>query len=220
MMRTVLSALVLMVAALALGACSSDDSDDAASTTTLATTTTAAEVTTTTAPAGDAGELPDTPLRAALDSTYPATGFDAASFGVEPGEVTAAWYAVGDRWAVHYDGLTRETASGKCPGNSIQTSGGFEYISNSPFGALACEGYEELANYAGTILPPGSLFACGESTIVYVTEIPLTAEGTLYGSLEQMRDDGVVQGMTSMVVADAAQAPEINVDATTCTVVS
>jgi hypothetical protein len=162
--------------------------------------------------------FPETPVRAVLESTYPTAGFDVETFGVEPGSITAAWYAVDDRWAVHYDGLTSETASGKCPGNSIQTGAGFEHISNSPFGALACSGYEDLPNYEGTILPPGSLFRCDDSTIVYVTEIPLSAEGTLYGSLEQLRDDGIVQGMTSMVEADAEGVPEI--DLSDCQVIS
>jgi hypothetical protein len=54
-----------------------------------------------------------------------------------------------------------------------------------------------------------------------VTEIPLSAEGTLFGSLEQVLDDGTIQGMTSMVVADASQAPEINVlDDPECAVIS
>jgi hypothetical protein len=203
--------VVMAAGLLALVGCGGDDSDDAATTTSAP----ASDSTTPTSAAagGDETSLPDTPLRAALDSTYPTDGFDAETFGVEPGSVTAAWYAIGDRWAVHYDGLTPDDAVGKCPGNSLQGADGFEYISNSPYGALACAGYEELETYGGTILPPGSLFLCGESTIVYVTEIPLSTTGTLFGSLEQVRDDGTIQGMTSMVVADAAQAPEIDVDA-------
>lgn len=202
-MRRCALAVVLAVVA----ACGSDDTDSGGTTTSSPDPSTTVS-TSTTAPPDDAGDLPDTPLRAVLESTYPAT-FDEESFGVAPGSITAAWYAVGDRWAVHYDGLTPEEASGKCPGNSIESGGGFSHISNSPYGALACAGYEDLPNYAGRLLPPGSLFRCGESTIVYVTEIPLTAEGNLYGSLEQVRDDGTVQGMTSMVAADPDQAPEI-----------
>jgi hypothetical protein len=228
--RTAARAAALAVAAMLAVGCGSDDDGESASTTTTpvdagATTTTVAvdDATTTTSTdgGGDQGtdpELPETPLRAALETTYPTEGFDAEAFGLEPGDVTAAWYAVGDRWAVHYDGLTREAASGKCPGNSIRTATAFEHISNSPFGALACTGYEDQPDYQGTILPPGSLFVCGEDTVVYVTEIPLDATGVLFGSLEQVLDTGVIQGMTSTVEADADAAPEIEV--ADCTVIS
>jgi hypothetical protein len=212
---------VAVVAAglLLLTGCGDDESGGGGTTSTSAPPSGSTTSTTAADSDGQDFELPDTPLTAVLDSTYPVAGFDAETFGVQPGSVTAAWYSVGDRWAVHYAGLSREDANGKCPGNSIQVEDGFEHISNSPFGALACSGYEDLPNYAGTILPPGSLHVCGESTIVYVTEIPLSAEGTLYASLEQVLDDGTVQGMTSMVVADAEQAPEITLGAE-CAVVS
>jgi hypothetical protein len=219
--------LLVTVLAIAVG-CSDDGGDDAATTSAGdgssadGTTTTvddgSGEDTTTTADDGSTGvTFPETPLQAVLETTYPTGDFDVETFGVEPGTVTAAWYTSGDRWAVHYEGITRETASGKCPGNSIQTDAGFEHISNSPFGALACNGYEESATYQGTILPPGSLFAC-EDAVVYVTEIPLSAEGALFGSLEQVRDDGVIQGMTSAVEADTEGVPEI--DVSNCTVIS
>jgi hypothetical protein len=212
-MRTAARWTIVLGALLLVGCGGDDSAEDATTTSTPARTST-----TSTATTAEPGELPGSPLRAALDSTYPTGAFDEEQFGVAPGSVTAAWYSSDDRWAVHYDGLTPDDAVGKCPGNSIQVDGGFEHVSNSPYGALACAGYENLETYEGTILPPGSLFLCNETAIVYVTEIPLSTEGTLWGSLEQVLDDGTVQGMTSMVVANAADAPEI--DVSECQVVS
>ncbi len=210
-------------------ACGSDDAPGSpsttastapASTTTEApeTTTTTVEATTTTQPAGpvdvQVADFPETPLTAPLDQTYGANGaaFDEAAFGLAPDSLTAAWYRAGDRWAVHYRGLDSAGANGKCPGNSIETASGFEYVSNSPYGALAC------SVFTGLVLPPGSLYLCASTAVVYVSEIPIDAEGTLYGSLEQGLTDGSIQGATSTVVADAAVAPEI--DPSSCQVFS
>jgi hypothetical protein len=167
---------------------------------------------------GDDGAWPDTPLRAVLDTTSPSGAFDAEAFGVDRGSVTAASYAAGDRWAVHYDGLTPDDALGKCPGNSIRVDGGFEHVSNSPYGALACQGYEDSAPYEGTILPPPVALPLRRLDDRLRHANPAEFPGTLYGSLEQVLDDGSIQGATSQVVADAGQAPAI--DVADCTVVS
>ena len=172
----------------------------------------------TAAPSGpidvQSGDFPDTPVTATLEKPYrtQSATFDAAMFGVASGAITAAWYVVGDSWAVYYRGLTKEQALGKCPGNSIKTATGFEDISNSPYGALACK------NHTDTVLPPGSLHLCGDKAVVYTTQIPKSAVGTLYGSLEQGLDDGSIQGMSSQVIADASGAPAI--DVSRCQVVS
>jgi hypothetical protein len=153
-------------------------------------------------------------MTAALDQPYRNHGltFDATSFGIAPGTVTAAWYIVGDSWAVYYRGLTPETATGKCPGNSISTGSGFEHASNSPYGANACQGFP------GVVLPPGSLHLCAKKAIVYTSEIPISAAGALYGSIEQMIFDASIQGMTSKVTANTAYVPTI--DVSHCDVIS
>jgi hypothetical protein len=153
-------------------------------------------------------------MTAALDQPYRNHGltFDATSFAIAPGAVTAAWYIVGDSWAVYYRGLTPETAIGKCPGNSIGGASGFEHVSNSPYGANACLGFP------GVVLPPGSLHLCAKKAIVYTSAIPITATGALYGSIEQVLFDASIQGMTSKVTANTAYVPMI--DVSHCDVIS
>jgi hypothetical protein len=154
-------------------------------------------------------------MTAAVDQPYRNHGltFDSTSFGIAPGAVTAQWYIVGDSWAVYYRGLTPETAVGKCPGNSISTGTGFEHVSNSPYGANACQGFP------GVVLPPGSLRLCANNKgIVYTSAIPISAAGTLYGSIEQLVFDASIQGMTSKVTANTAYVPTI--DVSHCDVIS
>ena len=153
-------------------------------------------------------------MTAALDQPYRNHGltFDSTSFGIARGAVTAAWYIVGDSWAVYYRGLTPEAAMGKCPGNSISTANGFEHVSNSPYGANACQGFP------GVVLPPGSLHLCANKAIVYTSAIPISAVGTLYGGIEQVIFDGSIQGMTSKVTANTTYVPTI--DVSHCDVIS
>jgi hypothetical protein len=205
---------------LLVAACGSDSEGDAtSSSSTVSSTTSTTDATTTSSAEASGpldvsdGELPDTPLTAPLDQAYGPDGgaFEEATFGIAPGSVTAAWYIAEDTWAVHYDGLTQEAASGTCPGTSIETEAGFEHVTNSPYGALGCAGF------TGTVLPPGSLRRCDETTIVYTSQIPIDAEGDLYASVERGGESGI-QGITSHVAADATGVPEIDVSG--CTVIS
>jgi hypothetical protein len=159
-------------------------------------------------------EFPDTPMTAPLNQVYRNHGltFDSTSFAIAPGVVTAAWYIVGDSWAVYYRGLTPEAAIGKCPGNSIGGASGFEHVTNSPYGANACQGF------TGVVLPPGSLHLCAKKAIVYTSAIPISATGALYGSIEQLLFDASIQGMTSKVTANTAYVPVI--DVSHCDVIS
>ena len=159
-------------------------------------------------------DFPDTPMTAPLNQVYRNHGltFDPTSFAIAPGAVTAAWYIVGDSWAVYYRGLTPEAAIGKCPGNSITGASGFEHVTNSPYGANACQGFP------GVVLPPGSLHLCAKKAIVYTSAIPISAVGGLYGSIEQVIFDASIQGMTSKVTANTAYVPVI--DVSHCDVIS
>jgi hypothetical protein len=214
--------------ALALAGCGGDDDDDAADTDTTEATNAPdeTEAPDTSAPpeslpTEEGGPVdvsttafPETSVTAPLESGYISEGeFDPAGFGVPPGAVTIKWYLVDGFWAAHYDGLTPAVASDKCPGTSIETSGGFEFVTNSPYGALACEGF------TSEVLPPGSLFNCNDE-IVYVTDIPADTEGTLYASLEKMVDDAVIAGVTSEVAADASAAADIEINVSNCQVIS
>jgi hypothetical protein len=208
------SVAVLSTAVLALaGGCGSGKSSSTPTTTSAVLTTLPG----TTAPAAVVdiakGELPATPMTVVLSQTYRTQGaFDATVFAVSSGSVTAAWYRAGDFWLVYYRGLEKAKALGKCPGNSLKTATGFDFVSNSPYGALACKGF------ATTVLPPGSLRLCGDKAVVYTSKIPVSASGALVASLEQGMTDGSIQGMTGQVAADASKAPTI--DVSQCQVVS
>lgn len=218
--------VVVALAALVAAGCGSSKSASTATTaspqTTVAPGTSSSSVAgtgaQTSAPTGpvdvQSGDFPDTPIIATLDQTYRNHGlsFSATDFAVPAGSVTAAWYIVGETWAVYYRGLTKEQAIDKCPGNSIKTATDFEHVTNSPYGALACK------NFTGEVLPPGSLHLCGGTAIVYTTAIPTSATGTLYGRLEQGLFDGSIQGMTSAINANTVYVPTI--DVSRCDVIS
>ena len=215
--------IVAVTIALAGGtACGSSGSSAKPATTTstssTTTTTTATTTTTTTVPSGpvdvSSGRLPNTPLTAPFNvaSAGPSAEFDESTFGIAPDSLTMAWYIVGDTWAVHFVGLDDQHAIGKCPGAFLNAQTSFDDVSHSPYGADACKGF------ARTILPPGSLHLCGDVAIVYTTTIPRAAEGDLVALLEQGLDSGVIQTMQGHALADATQAPEIDVSG--CRVIS
>ena len=87
-----------------------------------------------------------------------------------------------------------------CPGNSIQTDQGFEFVSNAPTEDGACEGFTTIS--ADPLVGPR---VCQE-TVLYVTAIPSDRQGTLFGTLEALADGGTALiGMTSM----AETSPDI-----------
>jgi hypothetical protein len=168
-------------------------------------------------PGATAIALPDTPVFAPLDQGYNTAGVDyepADLGGLEPGDVTARWYVDGDRWVVHYDGLDLEATGPLCPGNSAQTSAGFEHVSNAPTAAGACESFDNTRAEA-----PVGVRRCGED-VLYLTAIPASVEGILFGSIEtRYQTAGSVVGLTSMADPTAGAAPAIDLDALGCEVV-
>lgn len=128
-------------------------------------------------------------------------GLDELPF--EPGSVEAHWYQADGSYVVLYRGLDAGAIAPLCPGNSIQTAAGFQNVSNSPNAAGGC---------ADTVpAPPAGVGvqACGEH-LVYVTAIPVTAAGNLYGTVEAFDASGALLGMTSVAVANAAGTPTID----------
>lgn len=157
---------------------------------------------------GAAGQLllPVTPVMATLTETYqtgPGGPPSADQLPIGAGRVQALWYQSGGKYVVYYAGLFSEDSDPICPGNSIETDSGFEHISNAPTAEGACEGATTLA------AAPAGVKICA-SKLLYLTEIPVEAEGTLYGSVEVFLDDGSIVGVTSQAEADAAAAPEID----------
>ncbi len=161
-------------------------------------------------------QLPDTPVTALL-GTEPNTTYkvDLTTFGpltleegdlpAEPGQVEARWYKADDRYVVAYVGVNYAAGDFLCPGNSILTSGGFLYVSNAPTDEGACEGFPTLTAdpEVGPILCQGEL--------LYVTAIPSTEQGMLYGTLEALTEEGDLVGLTSSVQS-STDIPEIDLE--------
>ena len=104
-------------------------------------------------------------------------------------------------------GLNYAEGDALCPGNSIRTSNGFEFVSNAPTDEGACEGFSTL-----TTDPNVGPQVCLD-TVIYRTAIPSNLTGTLYGTLEALADEGAsLIGLTSQAET-AGNAPEIDLAA-------
>lgn len=210
----------LSLAVLMLTACGSDSDASEASetsqadgTTSTATAQTTSEETTTsessttiadeTTVATSEGGLPATPVAAVLSQTYlfgseqgvPST----EQLPIPPETVTAHWYQSDDLYVVVYGAL--DPSLMLCPGNSLQTPSGFVNVSNAPLNDADC-------TFAPTVAePPSGVVTCN-GMVSYVTLIPAGSEGTLFGTIETMTD-GLGAGLTSQVLADPENMPEI-----------
>lgn len=202
----------LFALALVATACSSDTTDTteaptAADTTTTtqaatttkapATTTTTAAVTTTTV--GTPGETVEATSVVGVLQPYNEAG--AALFPA--GSVEAHWYQWDGLYVALYRGWDASNGTPMCPGNSISPApGNWTNVSNSPHLGVA----EEICIQAPKIAEePSGVFACG-SLLYYLTEIPTTEEGALFGTLELL--DGTIAGHTSQAATDLANTPE------------
>jgi hypothetical protein len=163
------------------------------------TTTTAAGTTTTIEPPPSGTGVPETPVVAVLEA-YNEPGTELFS----PGTVEAHWYQWDGLYVVLYRGIDADAVSPLCPGNSIEvTEGEFLHVSNSPIGATAdeiCVGVPRLAQ------GESGASACG-ALLYYITEIPIEADGTLYGTIE-VNDGSGFAGQTSRAATDIASTPE------------
>jgi hypothetical protein len=124
--------------------------------------------------------------------------------------VQAHWYRSGGMYVIAYGGLDLAETGAICPGSSIQTDVGFEHVSNAPTEEGACEGAENLAG------PEAGVRTCGP-LVLYITNIPEKTEGDLFASLERYEEDGKIVGVTGVVEADMAAAPEIDPEASAYT---
>lgn len=184
----------------------------ATTTTAAPTTTTVSTTTTTTEP--PAPVLPDSPVVATLGgdpsmgykvdmATFAALDFTAEELPAPPGTVEVRWYTHQDRYVLAFSGFDAAEAGPLCPGASILTDSGFEFVSNAPTAAGACEGFSTL-----TTDPLVEAKICG-GTLFYATLISSDLQGTLFGSLEALAEPGVLIGMTSTAEV-AGGAPEID----------
>jgi hypothetical protein len=207
---------VILAIILAVVLSSSGDSEDAAATTstTQATTTTAEDTTTTTEETTTTTEETTTTTEAVTTTTIaaflvpetPIVGvlapYSAAS--PVPWPTEAHWYQSDGHYVVLYRGFDAAGSIAICAGNSLGQPGPpWVNVSNSPYLAGAdeiCVGVPKIAD------PPSGVFACG-SLLYYVTEIPVTGEGVLFGTLEIGTANGF-EGETSQATTDIASTPE------------
>ena len=138
------------------------------------------------------GTAPDTTYKVDLPSFAPMT-IEEGDLPAEPGQIEARWYVDGERYVVAYVGLDYVEGDFLCPGNSILTAAGFLHVSNAPTDEGACEGFPTLTNDPAV----GPVVCQGE--LIYVTAIPSTEQGLLFGTLEALNADGDLVGLTSNV---------------------
>ena len=225
--------LVLALAFVA-AACGGDDSADTTTTTSAATTTTAtaatttstaaattttpaATTTTTAVSAGGPEDRPATPVSAVMGSVpaaetyvaFVAGEYDAAVMGVEPGTATAEWFRAGGFYVVFFSGVDTAATGPTCPGASIRTSTGFEFVSNAPTGGADCSGFVTLVDE-----PAVRALECGDS-LAYRTAIPDNGVGTLFGTLEKPFGEGIM-GITSLSDTQAGDIPEVDISIFEC----
>lgn len=206
----VVAGVVLLIAS----ACSSSDvtttttgqpgtSTSAATTTTTAAATSTTSAGTTTTTGGD--ETTTTALEAAevepttvIGVLQPYSPGGADLF--PPGSVEAHWYQWDGRYLVLYRGFDAASGQEICAGNSILNEDlTYEHTTNSPYLA----GADEICIDTEKVLePPDGVQVCG-SLLYYLTEIPIGATGTLFGTLEIGLGDDVFDGQTSQAIADS-----------------
>ncbi len=116
---------------------------------------------------------------------------------------SAYWYTAGDTYAVVYTGVDPAEVGLVCPGNSIELTAGFDFVSNVALEEGDCADI--------TTDPNASAQLCGDSVIVYTTIIPTDSEGLLTASFGGT-DPDAGSGL-SQIEADLAATPEIDPDA-------
>ncbi len=161
--------------------------------------------------------FPATPVVATLNIAYDSTGapFDPTKLGgITAGQVQAFWYRSGGSYVVVYATVDLSKTGPLCPGNSIETANGFEFISNAPTAPNACKGEEPTL-----ATPPVGVRLCtslASRAFAYLTAIPATSEGVLYASVERAEADGSIVGITGRAATTAGPAPEVDLDELGC----
>jgi hypothetical protein len=117
--------------------------------------------------------------------------FEESDLPAPPGSVTANWFTSGGFYVVAYYGLDLEVSGPLCPGNSILSGGGWLHVSNAPTEEGACEGFPTLTDD-----PEVGPMDC-HGTLFYRTAIPSDLQGTLFGTIEMLDEDGNLVGITS-----------------------
>jgi len=211
-----LAAAVVMIAASCSGSDESSDSSAGSSPATEAPSTDppATDPPATDPPATDppAPPLPDTPVVAMLNGVYTFGGPepDFALLPALPNEIEAHWFSSGDVLAVVYVGLSVDVDA--CPGSSIRTATGFEFVSNAPMPQGACDDFPTLIENTAS----QGVQIC-DGRVGYLSLIPTGTAGTLFSSLEKPDPEVVGVGITGFVeLTDPSTLPEISLDQLAC----
>ena len=169
------------------------------------------QATTTAAPTTDAPP-PISDVAVVLADSYRFDGSlpDPAELPVAPGAVTVRWYRTTTNVVAVYEGLDPDVAT--CPGNSVLTSVGCEFVSNAGLD-------ETLCGALPTFIPSdasGGLQLC-DGTVSYLTLIPADTPGRYFASIETPTPDGNGVGVTgSVLVEDPSSLPEIDPSTVSC----
>jgi len=224
---TIRSMSLILMVALVFAAYGDDDSTPTTATTTAVTAMTVATTTaptTTAAPAtapptaATTTAAPITTAAAALPTTrLQAQILDGYKFGAEGGvagdedlpfvlgSITADVFSANGFYVIVYEGLDLEATGPLCPGNSIATASGFEFVSNSPTPGATCVG-------APTVLD--GIMVCS-GLVSYMTPIPSDLAGSLFASVEIYTGTGTNLGASGGVEV-AGDAPEIDLGLLDC----
>lgn len=123
-----------------------------------------------------------------------------------PAVAEVRWYTYQDRNVVAFSNFDVSAAGPPCPGASILTDVGFEFVSNAPTEERACEGFPTV-----TTDPVVEARIC-QGTLFYVTLVPSEMQGSLFGTLEALAEPGILVGLSS-TAESALGAPGIDLDA-------
>ena len=148
---------------------------------------------------------------AALTQSYNTVSggaFDPAVMGFGPNDVEAQWYQADGFYVVVYAGLDLGATGPLCPGNSIQTAAGFEFVSNGPTDGADCSSFPTLSAD-----PDVGVLTC-QGVVSYRTAIPATTQGSLFGTIERPVEGGIM-GITG-VAPTTAGVPEIDLSLLSC----
>ena len=219
--------IVIVALAIVWAACGDDDTTatDAATDTsepakaTLApptTTATTTPPTTTTTTEAPAPSHPGSPVVSQVVDGYvfgteqgPA-GDDDLPF--ELGSIDVHWYKTSTRVVAVYDGLDPDASEYLCPGNSIRTNAGFQFVSNAPVPGADCSNAFSIIDS----VPGVSGAQVCDGLVSYITEIPSDVDGELFGTVEVYPPSGRFVGATGTVVMTAAELPEIDPATLSC----
>ncbi len=178
-------------------------------------TSTPSEATTTTegTDTGEPGVTPvaisESAVKAAIVKITPD-----ADLPFEDGDIEANWYTWEDRFVVVYAGWDATATEPLCPGNSLESGGAFDFISNSPAGDGGCDPEDAFNNL---VSGDEGARVC-EGLVLYRTIIPVDGStGNLYGSIEKADGDTVI-GATSAAAIDSGTIGELDFTADAYTV--